>query len=258
MRARHDREELKQLFIEFRSTGDEALRSRLVEAHLGLAEYLARRFDRRGEPHDDLLQVASLALIKAVDRFDPDRGLEFSTFAVPTIVGEIKRYFRDKSWAVRVPRRLQEMHLRLGNAVAHLTGELGRSPTIPEIADALQVTTEEVLEAMEAGRSYRSASLDSPARGDDESAPMSATLGVVDADLAHVDERSQLDSLLSGLPERERTILTLRFVEGLTQSQIAEKLGISQMHVSRLLTRTLDHLRAKATACEAVLEKRND
>jgi RNA polymerase sigma-B factor len=247
-----DREELQRLFEEYRSTDDMVLRDRLVEAHLGLAEYLARRFDRRGEPLDDLIQVASLALIKAVERFDPSRGLEFSTFAVPTIVGELKRHFRDKSWAVRVSRRLQELHLRLGTAVSDLTHELGRSPTIPEIATRLDVTSEEVLEAMEAGRAYRSSSLDVPVSGDDAegNTPLSARLGDTDDNLKQVDERSQLASLLRDLPERERTILVLRFYDGLTQSQIAERIGISQMHVSRLLSRTLEQLRERALATD--------
>jgi RNA polymerase sigma-B factor len=250
MRPVPDREELAALFVEYRASGDVTLRDRLVESHLGLAEYLARRFDRRGEPLDDLVQVASLALIKAVERFDPERGLEFSTFAVPTIVGELKRHFRDKSWAIRVPRRLQELHLRLGTAVGELTHELGRSPTIQEIGDRLGASTEDVLEAMEAGRAYRSASLDAPIGGDDGEGimPLAAKLGENDLNLGMVDERNQLASLLTGLPERERSILVLRFFDGLTQSQIAERVGISQMHVSRLLARTLDQLREKALA----------
>ncbi len=245
-----DRAELQKLFVELRSTGSTAVRDQLVETHLGLAQYLARRFDRRGEPLDDLEQVASLALIKAVERFDPERGLEFSTFAVPTIVGELKRHFRDKSWAVRVPRRLQELHLRLGAVVAELTHELGRSPTIVEIAERLESSTEEVLEAMEAGRAYRSSSLDAPVAGDDGdgSIPLSSKMGELDLNLANVDERSQLASLLQDLPDRERNILVLRFFDGLTQSQIAERVGISQMHVSRLLARTLQQLHEKALA----------
>jgi len=252
MRSGPDRTELAEMFVEYRLRGDVAVRDRLVESHLGLAEYLARRFDRRGEPLDDLVQVASLALIKAVDRFDPERGLEFSTFAVPTIVGELKRHFRDKSWAIRVPRRLQELHLRLGAAVGELTHELGRSPTIQEIADRLGAGTEDVLEAMEAGRAYRSTSLDAPVGSDDggPAMPLTAKLGEQDANLGMVDERSQLQSLLAGLPERERTILVLRFFDGLTQSQIADRVGISQMHVSRLLARTLDQLRDKALAAD--------
>ena len=245
-----ERDELQERFEAYRRTGDPALRDQLVETHLGLAEYLARRFDRRGEPLDDLIQVASLALIKAVERFDPERGLEFSTFAVPTIAGELKRHFRDKSWAVRVPRRLQELHLRLGTVVAELTHELGRSPTIPEIAERLEASTEDVLEAMEAGRAYRSSSLDAPVTGEegDGATPLSARMGEIDLNLTKVDERSQLASLLKDLPERERTILVLRFFDGLTQSQIADRIGISQMHVSRLLARTLQDLRQKATA----------
>ena len=245
-----DREELHARFLTYRETGDLAVRDELVRAHLGLAEYLARRFDRRGEPLDDLVQVASLALIKAVERFDPDRGLEFSTFAVPTIVGELKRHFRDKSWAIRVPRRLQELHLRLGSAVADLTHSLGRSPTIPEIAELLDATTEDVLEAMEAGRAYRSSSLDAPVTSDegDGTTPLSARIGEVDANMTNIEERSQLASLLRELPDRERSILFMRFFDGLTQSQIAERMGISQMHVSRLLSRTLDDLRGKALA----------
>lgn len=245
-----ERDEMQERFERYRRTGDPALRDQLVEAHLGLAEYLARRFDRRGEPLDDLVQVASLALIKAVERFDPERGLEFSTFAVPTIAGELKRHFRDKSWAVRVPRRLQELHLRLGTAVSDLTHEFGRSPTIPEIAERLEASTEDVLEAMEAGRAYRSSSLDAPVAGEegDAAIPLSARMGEIDLNLTKVDEQSQLASLLRDLPERERTILVLRFFDGLTQSQIAERIGISQMHVSRLLARTLQDLRAKAAA----------
>jgi RNA polymerase sigma-B factor len=248
--AAPDREEVRLLLAEYHRTGDAALRDRLVEIHLGLAEYLARRFDRRGEPLDDLVQVASLALINAIDRFDPHRGLEFSTYAVPTIVGELKRHFRDKGWALRVPRRLQELHLRLGAAVAELTHELGRSPSIAELAERVQATTEEVIEAIEAGRAYRSSSLDAPAPGDEGSRAASARIGEADDEVAGIDERSQVTSLLRELPERERTILVLRFFDGLTQSEIAERMGISQMHVSRLLSRTLVQLREQAVAEE--------
>src|SRR5438270_733243 len=159
-----EREELRRKFDEYHRTGDPGLRDELVTAHLGLAEYLARRFANRGEPLDDLVQVASVGLLKAVDRFDPERGLEFSTYATPTIVGELKRHFRDKGWAVRVPRRVQELHLRLGKVVSSLSQDLGRSPTIGEIAERAGASEEEVLEAMEAGRAYRFASLDAPGR----------------------------------------------------------------------------------------------
>src|SRR5437867_5344989 len=153
------RDELRQMFVDFAESRDRGLRRRLIEAHLGLAEYLARRFTNRGEPLDDLVQVASVGLLKAVDRFDPERGLEFSTYATPTIVGELKRHFRDKGWAVRVPRRIQELHLRLGKVVSTLSQDLGRSPTIAEIAERAEVSEEDVLEALEAGHAYRCTSL---------------------------------------------------------------------------------------------------
>src|SRR5205807_3922603 len=169
-----DRDELRRKFEEYSRTREPALRDELVTAHLGLAEYLARRFANRGEPLDDLVQVASVGLLKAVDRFDPDRGLEFSTYATPTIVGELKRHFRDKGSAVRVPRRVQELHLRMGTVVNNLSQELGRSPTIPEIAQRAEVSVDEVLEAMEAGRAYRFTSIDAPAGDDDDRAPSPA------------------------------------------------------------------------------------
>ena len=244
-----DRDEVHELLSEYHETGDPLVRDRIVEAHLGLAEYLARRFDHRGEPIDDLVQVASLALIHAVERFDPSRGLEFTTYAVPTIVGEVKRYFRDKGWALRVPRRLQELHLQLATTVAELTHELGRSPSIPEIAERAHAGIDDVIEALEAGQAYRSSSLDAPRSGEDTAAH-SSTLGEPDERFTGVDERSELTSLLRGLPEREREILVLRFYDGLTQSEIAERVGISQMHVSRLLSRTLESLRRRAAAEE--------
>jgi RNA polymerase sigma-B factor len=240
-------DELRQLFVEYRKTGNRTIRNRLVEAHLALAVHLAKRFAHRGEPLEDLVQVASLGLLKATDRFDPSRATEFSTFAVPTIVGELKRHFRDKAWAVRVPRRMQELHLELAGAVADLTHELGRSPTTPELAERMGTSVESVLEAMEAGRSYRSESLDRPSASDAEAGPpSSAGLGEEDALLSTVAERSEVASLLSGLPERERTILGLRFFGGLTQSEIAERVGISQMHVSRILSKTLEALRERS------------
>src|ERR687885_2871041 len=175
-----DRDELRRKFAEFARTRDRAMRDELVTAHMGLAEYLARRFTNRGEPLDDLLQVASLGLLKAVDRFDPARGLEFSTYATPTIVGELKRHFRDKGWAVRVPRRVQELHLRLGSVVSGLSQELGRSPTVQEIAQRAGTTEGEVIEAIDAGSAYRSASLDAGRSDDDESPGLLGQLGEVD------------------------------------------------------------------------------
>src|SRR5215217_9222973 len=196
---RNDKQALMRTFEEFARTRDSRLRDRLIEAHLGLAEYLARRFTNRGEPLDDLVQVASLGLVKAVERFDPSRGLEFTTFATPTIVGELKRHFRDKGWAVRVPRRVQELHLRLGGVVSQLSQELGRSPTIGEIAHAATVSEEEVLEAIEAGHAYRFTSLDAPAGNDDEMS-LSAELGAEDQGLIDSEHRVTLSPLISQFP----------------------------------------------------------
>jgi RNA polymerase sigma-B factor len=240
-----ERDDLRRKFREYADTKDPALREELVTAHIGLAEYLARRFTNRGEPLDDLVQVASLGLLKAVDRFDPERGLEFSTYATPTIVGELKRHFRDKGWAVRVPRRVQELHLRLGSVVSVLSQELGRSPTIGEIAQAASVSEEDVLEAIEAGHAYRFTSLDAPSGSDDEGT-LATQLGEEDQALIDSEHRVALSPLIARFPPRERTILHLRFFEGLTQSEIAGRLGISQMHVSRLLARSLAQLRASA------------
>src|SRR5918998_5502351 len=242
---RADKSALLSAFSRFAETKDPVLRNELITAHIGLAEYLARRFTNRGEPLDDLVQVASLGLLKAVDRFDPERGLEFSTYATPTIVGELKRHFRDKGWAVRVPRRVQELHLRLGTVVSTLSQELGRSPTIPEIAQAAKVSEEEVVEAIEAGHAYRFTSLDAPSGGEDESA-LSNQLGVDDQALIDSEHRVALSPLIAQFPPRERMILHLRFFEGMTQSEIASRLGISQMHVSRLLARSLAQLRTQA------------
>src|SRR5438552_897908 len=243
-----ERDELRRKFEQYAESRNPALRDQLVTAHLGLAEYLARRFANRGEPLDDLIQVASVGLLKAVDRFDPERGLEFSTYATPTIVGELKRHFRDKGWAVRVPRRVQELHLRLGKVVSNLSQDLGRSPTIAEIAERAQASEEEVLEAMEAGRAYRFASLDAPGGGgaDDDSQTLSGQLGDDDPRLTDIEHRVALSPLIGELPRREQVILHLRFFEGLTQSEIAARLSISQMHVSRLLARSLAKLRGSA------------
>ena len=240
-----ERDDLRRKFREYAESKDPALREELVTAHIGLAEYLARRFTNRGEPLDDLVQVASLGLLKAVDRFDPERGLEFSTYATPTIVGELKRHFRDKGWAVRVPRRVQELHLRLGSVVSVLSQEMGRSPTIGEIAQAASVSEEDVLEAIVAGHAYRFSSLAAPAGGDDEGS-LATQLGEEDQALIDSEHRVALSPLIARFPPRERTILHLRFFEGLTQSEIAGRLGISQMHVSRLLARSLAQLRASA------------
>lgn len=242
------REQLRAKFLTYAATRDQTVRDELVAAHLGLAEYLARRFANRGEPLDDLVQVASFGLLKAVDRFDPERGVEFSTYATHTIVGEIKRHFRDRGWAIRAPRRMQELYLRLGKVVGTLGQELGRSPSISELANEVAVSEEEVLEALEAGAAYRFASLDSPVTGDEEGQSLATRLGEDDPHFADAEDRATLFPLLSQLPEREQRIIQLRFFEGLTQSEIATRLGISQMHVSRLLARSVAQLRAAARA----------
>jgi RNA polymerase sigma-B factor len=244
-----DRHELRAKLEQYAATGDKVLRDEIVASQVGLAEYLARRFKNRGEPIEDLIQVALLGLLKAVERFDPSRGLEFSTFATPTIVGELKRHFRDKGWAVRVPRRVQELHLRMGTVVNNLSQELGRSPTIPEIAIRAEVSVDEVLEAMEAGRAYRFSSIDTPTDDDDRAAsPAAAQLGEDDTGLEEVEQRMLLSPLIASLPKREQMIIHLRFFRGMTQSEIAARLGISQMHVSRLLARSLAQLRDRAGA----------
>lgn len=240
-----ERDALRKRFVQYSRSGDPELRRLLIESHLRLAEHLARRFSNRGVALEDLVQVASLGLVKAVDRFEPDRGLEFSTFATPTIVGEIKRYFRDKGWSVRVPRRVQELHVELSSLVGTLTQRLGRSPTIAELAQAATTSEEEVLEAMDAAQAYRSASIDAPAGGGDDTRGLANQLGGADNRLFDAENRLLVTGLLDTLPKRERLMLHLRFFEGMTQSQIADRLGISQMHVSRLLARSLDQLRER-------------
>ncbi|MEU6933476.1 RNA polymerase sigma factor SigF [Streptomyces sp. NPDC046374] len=245
----HDRSGARALFFELRelpegSAERAALRDRLVRMHLPLVEHLARRFRNRGEPLDDLTQVATIGLIKSVDRFDPDRGVEFSTYATPTVVGEIKRHFRDKGWAVRVPRRLQELRLSLTTATAELSQQHGRSPTVHELAERLGISEEEVLEGLESANAYSTLSLDVPDT-DDESPAVADTLGAEDEALEGVEYRESLKPLLEDLPPREKRILLLRFFGNMTQSQIAQEVGISQMHVSRLLARTLAQLREK-------------
>jgi len=232
----------------YRCTRDRAVRDELVEEHAPLAHFLAGRFSNRGEPRDDLVQVALVGLLKAVERFDPSRGLQFSTFATPTVLGELKRHFRDRGWTVRVPRRVQELHLQLGRIISTLGQEQGRSPTPAEIAERAGVSEEDVLEAMEAGSLYRLVSLDGSATPDDEGGDLAACLGEDDPSFASIEHRDELAELLGVLPERERRIVELRFFESLTQSEIAERVGVSQMHVSRLLTRSLERLRAEATA----------
>ncbi len=213
-----------------------------MAAHLGLAHQLARRFANRGEPHDDLVQVASIALIKALDRYEPERGVRFSTFAVKCIVGELKRHFRDRGWAVKAPRRVQELYLELGHDIDRLVQELGRAPTVAELAAASGSSEAAVLEAIEAGRGYRSSSLDAP---DQEGQPLVDLLGSDDAELVNVENRSVLSLALAELSPRDQLVVRLRFVDGLTQSEIATRLGVSQMQVSRLLAASVQRLRAR-------------
>jgi RNA polymerase sigma-B factor len=245
----HDRAGARALFVEMNGLPDGSperakLRNQLVRMHLPLVEHLARRFRNRGEPLDDLTQVATIGLIKSVDRFDIDRGVEFSTYATPTVVGEIKRHFRDKGWAVRVPRRLQELRLSLTTATGELSQRHGRAPTVHELAEHLKISEEEVLEGLESANAYSTLSLDVPDT-DDESPAVADTLGAEDDALEGVEYRESLKPLLEQLPPREKRILLLRFFGNMTQSQIAQEVGISQMHVSRLLARTLAQLRER-------------
>ena len=242
-----DREIERALLAELAALGPDDprrrdIRDHLVTMHLPLVEHLARRFRDRGESHEDLVQVGTIGLIKAVDRFDVDRGVEFSTYATPTIVGEIKRHFRDRGWAIRVPRRLQEMRLQINRATSDLSQELGRSPSVAELAERIGVTEDEILEGLESSQAYATTTLDGGDE-DDVGASVAATLGSVDMALEGVENRESLRPLLASLPEREQRILVLRFFENKTQSQIAEEVGLSQMHISRLLAKTLASLR---------------
>jgi RNA polymerase sigma-B factor len=218
-------------------------RDKIVERCLPLADHIARRFEGRGEPRDDLVQVARVGLVNAVARFDVNAGPDFVSFAVPTIMGEVRRHFRDNSWSVKVPRRLKELHLRLGTATADLSQRLGRAPTASELAVELDMDRTEVIEGLLAGNSYNTLSIDSGGSADDDARAIVDTLGDMDAGLERIENREALRPLLNGLPERERTVLVLRFFESMTQTQIAERVGISQMHVSRLLAKSLARLR---------------
>jgi RNA polymerase sigma-B factor len=219
----------------------------LIERHLPLARSIARRYERSSEPLDDLVQVASLGLVKAIERFDPERGLSFSTYAVPTMVGELRRHFRDSCWALHLPRQMQERVLQMRAAVERLSGELGRSPTPQQIADDLKVPIEEVLETIAANTAYDTASLDRPLQSSgDEGQTVAESLGEKDERFELVDDRTAIGPGLRALPERERLILHLRFAEDLTQSEIAQRIGVSQMHVSRLIRNALKRVRLAA------------
>ena len=225
------------------SAGHRTDEATLVEDHLDLARRVAARYAGRGEPMDDLVQVARVGLVKAARRFEPDRGNDFAAYAVPTMLGEIRRYFRDSCWAVRVPRGLQELSLRVSATTDRLTRELGRSPTAAEVARTLEVSEDEVLEALESSWAYHATSLDAPAADGGDGPTLAERLGEPESSLDDVDARESLRRVVGALPARERRILTLRFFGERTQAEIAQELGISQMHVSRLIARTLTRLR---------------
>lgn len=244
-RPSHDDKLDRQLLYRYHHDGDLAAREQLITLYLPLVRSLARRYSYRGEQLEDLVQVGCIGLIKAIDRFDLERGVELTTYATPNIIGEIKRHFRDKGWAVRVPRGLQELNVRLSKLIEELTVQLERSPTIAELAKASNATEEEVLEALETGQAYSSVSLSSGPQGSDEDGELDPleSFGTLDAQYAITEDRAVLAPGFSALDERERYILHLRFFEGLTQSQIASRVGISQMHVSRLIRRSLTKIK---------------
>jgi RNA polymerase sigma-B factor len=236
----------RELLRRYHHDGDVEARERLIEQYLPLVRSLARRYSYRGEQLEDLVQVGCIGLIKAIDRFDVDRGVELTTYATPNIIGEIKRHFRDKGWSIRVPRGLQELNVKLSKLIEELTVQLERSPTIPELAKAASVEEEEVLEALETGQAYSTLSLSAPSSGDDnEDLDPLESLGALEPEYEVSEDRAVLAPGLRVLDERERKILHLRFYDGLTQSQIAQQVGISQMHVSRLIRRSLEKMRAE-------------
>lgn len=241
-----DKERTRELFRLYKEEGDEDARDELIMSHLNLVRFLSAKFKNRGEPLDDLVQVGTIGLIKAIDRFDPERGLEFTTYATPTILGEIKRHFRDKGWSIRVPRRLQELSAKVNQATDELTVELQRSPSVEEIAAKLGVGAEEILEAMESSGAYTSVSLEAGGSSEDDEAPaLIDRLGSVDEDLDASDDRMVIDDAISDFSPREQEIVRMRFIDGLTQVEIAKRLGVSQVQVSRLLRRTLRKIQDK-------------
>ena len=244
-RAQEDR----RLLIRYHREGDPAAREQLVTRFLPLARQLARRYQRGGEQLDDLIQVASLGLLKAIDRFDPARETAFSSFAVPTILGELKRHFRDKGWSVRVPRDLQELAVKVDRVGDEMSRELGRAPTPAELAERTGTTLEQVLEAREASAAYRAVSLDRPRSEDEEEGDSFAdAFGVVDPGFGLAEDSATVERLMRVLNEREREVLRLRFAEDLTQSEIGQRVGVSQMHVSRLIRQSIARLRDEADA----------
>ena len=235
----------KALLRRYHEEGDLAAREQLIEQYMSLVRSLARRYSYRGEQFEDLVQIGAIGLIKAIDRFDLERGVELTTYATPNIIGEIKRHFRDRGWSVRVPRGLQELNIQLSRLLEEKTVEFGRSPTIAELAKAAEVSEEEVLEALESGRAYSSLSLSGGGGGDDDELDPLESLGTEEHEYEVSEDRAILEPGFRVLEDRERTILHLRFFKGLTQSQIAQEVGISQMHVSRLIRRSLEKIRAE-------------
>ena len=250
------RAEIAELFREYKRTGDRRLRNRLVEEPLDLPDYHVRRYSGRGVPADDLRQVALLTMLRAVDRFDPDLGVSFGTFASRTIDGELKRWFRDRTWAVKPPRRTQELHLELRQAGEDMTHRLGRPPTVQELADELDETVDHVLEALEAGVAHRAGSLDQPAFEADDRAPLAdRVLATSDPGYDGVDRRMVVVELVQQLPERERDVVMMRFFENMTQPEIAARIGVSQSYLSRLLRKALLHLREALDDDDFVLDE---
>jgi RNA polymerase sigma-B factor len=246
-----DRRETDELFRRLREEKDPATRDALVTRFLPLARQLARRYQRGNEPFDDLVQVASLGLVKAVDRFDPDRGVAFSSYAVPTILGELKRYFRDSGWAVHVPRGLQERVMKTDEVVGKLTIKLGRAPAVAEVADEMDLELEDVLEAMDASQAYDAVSLEAGRDSDrPDEGTIGDTLGEEDSRIELIEYGTTIAGTLDALPDRDRLVLKLRFVDDMTQSEIAERVGVSQMQVSRLIRRALERLRTVAESSE--------
>ena len=245
-KAAWDKDRTRRLFHEYKTTGSTEARDQLIMSHLNLVRFLASKFKNRGEPLDDLVQVGTIGLIKAIDRFDPDRGLEFTTYATPTILSEIKRHFRDKGWSVRVPRRLQELSAKVNQATDELTNELQRSPSVDEIAARVGASVDEVLEAMESSSAYSSVPLEGGGSSDDDDAPaVIDRYATEDQALAGSDDRMVLEQAIRDFSPREKDVIRMRFVDGLTQVEIAQRLGVSQVQVSRLLRRTLKRIQEK-------------
>lgn len=257
-RARRSRDAATpKLFEEYQESRDPKLREQLILAHMNLVRYLARKFGNRGEPLEDLIQVGTIGLINAIDRFDATRGIRFATYATPTILGEIRRHFRDRGWAVKVPRRLQELSLAVNKAVDQLTQELDRAPTIADIAKKLEVSEEEAMEAMSLGELYELPSLDRDMgdEGDDSRAVLADYIGEPDREIERFERRTRLAEALKALGTRERQIIEMRFFENLSQTEVARRLSISQMHVSRLQHRALARLRELVREQDNIAER---